>query len=204
MARKLTYRHPQPRGFVLVPVTLPLATWKALEGAIGHTLTDKERGHVATAIQSARNWRHIALRHASTQDVRATLAAISKMSDADAMATYDRCDVTTRALLWDGLFVHGAETIKTAAAAALAHFPKSRRGPHRAGAWQWGLADAALRLWGELGGAPYSASVNPGIDYSTPPVRFGVALFAEVQPVGASRVRDLLTSAQKREGTNIR
>jgi hypothetical protein len=125
------------------------------------------------------------------------------MSNADAMAAYDRCDVTTRALLWDGLFVHGAQMIKTAASAALARFPTSRRGPHRASAWQWSLADVALRLWGELGGAPYSASVNPGIDYSTPPVRFGVALFAEVQPIGASAVAKVLTDAIKREGTNI-
>ena len=105
--------------------------------------------------------------------------------------------------LRDGKFIHGAATIQASAAEALAHFPILGRGPRHARAWQAIVVDNVLHLWRALGGAGYSASVNPAIDYATPPVRFGVALFAEVQRIAPSTVAKLLTDAKKREGTNI-
>ena len=58
-------------------------------------LTDKEREQVTVVVQSARLWREIARRMASTEDIKTTLAAITKMSDVDATAAEVACDVRT-------------------------------------------------------------------------------------------------------------
>ncbi|TMH34903.1 MAG: hypothetical protein E6H66_08965 [Betaproteobacteria bacterium] len=203
MARRRTYLHPQSRVFWFELPELRPATWKELELALQRKLTRSERERVARIIESARFWRSKSLESASTEDIKTTLGAIAKMSDAAAAAAEAACDVTTRSYLRDGKFIHGAATIQASAAEALAHFPILGRGPRHARAWQAIVVDNVLHLWRALGGAGYSASVNPAIDYATPPVRFGVALFAEVQRIAPSTVAKLLTDAKKREGTNI-
>lgn len=203
MARKRTYVDPQPQWFVVELPELRPATWDALDDALGRALTDKERERVRDFVGSARFWRSKALKSFSTEDVKTTLGAIARMSDAKAAAAAANCDATTRSYLHDGHFLHGGATIQASAIAALANFPTLGRGPRRAHAWHAFVGDNVLGLWAALGGSDCSASVNPGLDYATELVRFGVALFAEVQPISPSRVAKLLTDAKKREGTNI-
>ena len=209
VSRKITFRHPQAQAFVYGPADLQpalrLATWYALESALGRPLIDAERDEVSRAIGSARFSKARASDAPSTEDVRVTLAALARIADSEAVAEFANAGARVRAYMGVELAADryvdrvdpSAASIKQAAAAALAAVTPVRRGPgHR---WPRLLAERARELWRQFGGAEYSASVNPGTGYATPLVRFTQALFDEVPyPIAESGVARLLNQ----HGTN--
>jgi hypothetical protein len=123
-------------------------------------------------MQNAMFWIERQENRASTTDVRATLAALSK--EHDAVAALEHADPTTRAHVNAVLAGVDDDAIRQAALSALATL-QDRRGPRVTA--RRALAASAIGLWRDLGGVEWSASVKD--DYRTPLVDFGVVLFAE-------------------------
>ena len=200
MSGKITFRKPSSRIFWGEFRPLRSETVKAMESALGRQLTASEIEDAVRVTESARFWRGQAMRRADTESVRATLTALSRISDDEIVAAFERADVTSRAHIMDGLFIysgldHAADwasplVLRAAAIAALSHFPVTRRGPRIT--WRRGLAANAARLWRDWGGDASSPSVNSGSGYQSRLVRFAVAMFSEVEPRSPSAVAKLL------------
>jgi hypothetical protein len=156
-----------------------------LENALGRRLTSTEISSIEknlAHIQFMRKGFH----EATSQSVKRTLAAISKMSPDEAVTAYRKSDSDTEARIDEAMhlglgikagspeWVHpSGENVSKAAAVALANYEGGKNGPP----FKWHhphLASYAVSLWETLGGSDWSAWEYS--DLATPLVEFMLTL----------------------------
>ena len=170
-----------------LPVTLQRASVVHLETALGRSLTSTEISSIEknlAHIQFMRKGFH----EATSQSVRRTLAAISKMPPDGAVTAYRKSDSDTEARIDEAMhlglgikagspeWVHpSGENVSKAAAVALANYEGGKNGPP----FKWHhphLASYAVSLWETLGGSDWSAWAWDSDDPATPLVEFMLTL----------------------------
>ena len=201
MAGRITYRRPVNLTTVIVSKPLRPETLKALEAALGRSLTAREAQNIGEYVDRWR-WAHeIADAAVRPDDVRATLRALAASTGDVRHLFAGLVDVTTRALVNSALRIEmrlripaaidpDSDQIRAAARIAIKSFGKEQAG--RRETWLRSVAGDALDLWEWLGGPPSRPATNRA-GYCTPIVRFAVALFVEAgAPRSASAVAKLL------------
>lgn len=182
-------RHPSRVGAFVGPVKISGGDWKAIEAATG-ALSDEDRAVLVEVCEVSHS---IAIEaEVSRSDVRATLAAITRMTDDDELTkAFDHCDQNSYASLQHALYRidgpdfwrHEIRPAKIRAAAWLATqyldelFP-SKGGPNSKG-WRRFLAGAVL---GFCEAKQMSPAVSSFAGTSTPAVSLLMALLWIVDP----------------------
>lgn len=203
--------HPSKIGHMVQDVAVTERDWRSLEGIANHRFSPVQRESVIRELTVCRDYRdYLVERHAITsQDVKRTLMAISKMAPADAIEAFNNCDQITDALIYEAAwfqfkvnvltsddFILCGQTIAKAAAAALAGLPKSKGGrPPKVHHER--LAKFCRDLWLECGN-PHVANTWDG--NASPMVEFALLVFDLVDDelTDPSTIADLLNEGKRK------
>lgn len=179
MAGKVTYlhgAHPSSTGCIVQPVYICEKTKSEIEHALKRVLTDVEKSTIEDDLSLYRSLREEHNGGAITiQDVKRTLAGISKLDSKKAVKAYSNCDSKSENLILEALYVElgvsgilkpSGDSISRAALSALTRLEKTDGRPKKS--YQKSLADYVVKCWGTL--------TNDSAK-NQPPLRFGVALF---------------------------
>lgn len=211
--------HPTKVGHMVQDVSMTEEDWQSLEGIANYQFSPAQRETVVRELTVCRDYRdyEVDLRQSVTrQDIKRTLAAISKMAPADAIKAFNNCDQITDMLIYEAAWFQFkvnvfasddvdlcGETIAKAAAAALAGLPKSEGGQPRKSHHER-LARFCRDLW--LGcGNPRVANTWEG--RPSPMVQFASLLFGLVdddatdQSTIAERLNDEHGCCRKEKNT---
>ncbi|BAZ94291.1 metal-dependent Rnase [Thiohalobacter thiocyanaticus] len=160
---------------------------------IGRRLSYREARRIEKFANEIRaNLRVISDPSVSNQDIKRTLAAISKLSPAEAEAAYTKADDDTRCLIVDALLdlnawgprPKGADICRAAATAV----PRKRSGRPQKGEIVDQMIAGSLKLWRDLGGDPDAKAWHRD-GQSSPLVRFVHIIATEAEyPTGLDHI----------------
>lgn len=192
-----------------MPIKVRLNTWRKVEALIGREITQLERDEIADHLGEFRDICEEMTRHKITsQDIKATLAAIEKKSDDDALKAYQNSDDRTQCEIETALWKitnnpdfpppTGLQ-VKLAAGMALKklNVQKNPGGQPSKESYRLEFARRALAWWEMFGQKDFSASAVE--DDASPLVQFATLLLgeAETYPVDPATMAKILRDAKK-------
>lgn len=199
MAGKITFkggRHPSLVGRWLQDVNLTDSDIDALSGIVGRQITSDERTRIDDILSEALNLKeeHSDYRAIRSQDVVATLGAISRLEGDEVIKAFSHCDEKTKATIHCALHRMGCspyrigggglfeslrpDLIRAAALLALEDLPGAEGGrPEKA--HRKGFAKGVLSIWADMTGDQYP-QVWASPDSASPVVQFAERLLARI------------------------
>lgn len=210
MAGKNTSKllHPSKLGHMVATLAVTNSDWQTLEEIAGCAFSPEQRDAIVDELTVCRDYRDYLSDMVSRQDVKRTLAAISKMKGANTLDAYSNCDAISDVLIYEAAWFKfgvnvltcedsalACETIAKAAAHVLENLPDSKGGRPTKGHHKR-LARFCCELWAQCGNKPAANTWN-GVP--SPMVEFSRYIFDLVDDdlTDAGTIQVLLNDAGK-------
>lgn len=195
MPGRVTFRHAGrfPAAWWARERDVPRKDWSRFEEVLARPLADVERELIRDWLQTHHEIAHSNRSVPSSQDIKATLAALARLPVDEVASAYGLADGWTKARIAGAMLRAGireqrladpsADQIRRFSAAAVKAWKPSTGGRRSRDTL---FAQGAWALWRALSGTEYSASARTKIGdrgYATPFVRFAMVLY-EVGGIG--------------------
>lgn len=196
--------HPTKVGHLVQDVLITERDWQTLEELANCRFSSAQREAIVNELTVCRDYKnYLECDVVRMQDVKRTLAAMSKMKPAVAIEAFNNCDQITETLIYEAAWFQfkvnvltSGETIAKAAGAALDNLSETKVG-RRPKSNHERLAEFCCKLWTECGNccAAHTWDGNP-----SPMVEFARMLFDLVDDdlTDASTIAGRLNEAKKR------